>query len=112
MKLGDGNRYGMLKLMFANPASTLIIIINITLPFTSVRACTQQALLEYDLESFSVFASSPAFSPSGSLTVPSVDPVLYFARRALQQRNGTSTIIKDGAAGDPARYASPPLVSL
>lgn len=61
-----------------------------------------QALLEHDLSSVSVFAKSPAFAPSSSLTSSSIDSVLYFAQKALKQRNGTTTIIKDGAAGDPA----------
>ncbi|KAF8292370.1 Six-hairpin glycosidase [Clavulina sp. PMI_390] len=61
-----------------------------------------EALLEHNLGSRSVFGSSPAFAPSSSLSQTNLQGVLYFAREALKQKNGSQAIIQDGAAGDPA----------
>ncbi|KAF9512053.1 hypothetical protein BS47DRAFT_1486534 [Hydnum rufescens UP504] len=60
-----------------------------------------QALLELDFSSLSTFSSAPAFHQSASFSASSIDNVLGFVRTALQQRNGSTMIIKDGSAGDP-----------
>ena len=67
-----------------------------------IRRSLQEAILENDL-SLSVYKSAPPFTFTRDLTENALSPVLYFARNALNQRNGSMAIMNDASAGDPAR---------
>jgi len=60
-----------------------------------------EAILENDLL-FSVYESKPPFTPTHDLTESRISSILYFARNALNQRNGSMGIINDSSSGDPA----------
>ena|SRR5258707_12540328 len=62
----------------------------------------QEAILENDL-SVSVYQSNPPFTHTQDLTESRLSSIFYFARNALNRRNGSMAIMNDAASGDPAR---------